>query len=71
MVKDRQNPFDAYSEEEFIMRYCLSKECICGLIGEVEPHLPSARDGRCITKDCLFLLLTCSFVRQEKVRFGS
>ena len=70
MVKDRQNLFDAYSEEEFIMRYRVSKECIRGLIDEVEPHLPSARDGRGITKDCLFLLLTCSFVRQGKVRLG-
>ncbi|KAK8395761.1 hypothetical protein O3P69_005692 [Scylla paramamosain] len=35
LVKDHQNPFAAYSEEEFIWRYRLSKECIHILLGQV------------------------------------
>ena len=46
LVTDRQNPFTAYSEEEFIQRYRLSKECIRTLLEQVEPHVPRAQDGR-------------------------
>lgn len=46
VIKDRQNPFTAYSEEEFIQRYRLSKECTHTLLAELEPYLPKAQDGR-------------------------
>ncbi|KAK8404685.1 hypothetical protein O3P69_007734 [Scylla paramamosain] len=49
LVKDHQNPFAAYSEEEFVQRYRLSKECIHTLLGQVEPDLPRAKDGRART----------------------
>ncbi|KAK8404687.1 hypothetical protein O3P69_007736 [Scylla paramamosain] len=58
LVKDHQNPFAAYSEEEFVQRYRLSKECIHTLLGQVEPDLPRAKDGRGCSIPAYIQLLT-------------
>uniref|UniRef100_A0A0P4VXD6 DDE Tnp4 domain-containing protein n=1 Tax=Scylla olivacea TaxID=85551 RepID=A0A0P4VXD6_SCYOL len=58
LVKDPQNPFAAYSEEEFVQRYRLSKECIHTLLGQVEPDLPRAKDGRGCSIPAYLQLLT-------------
>lgn len=67
LVKDHQNPFAAYSEEEFVQRYLLSKECIHTLLGQVEPDLPRAKDGRGKVNCILFLASVPHFSRDFNI----
>ncbi|XP_064105765.1 putative nuclease HARBI1 [Macrobrachium nipponense] len=46
VVTDRSNPFHAMTEEEFLMRFRLSKECTLSLIAQIEHRLPHALSNR-------------------------
>ena len=35
VIRDRQNPFLNYSEDEFIDRYRLNKECVLSILAEI------------------------------------
>ena len=39
MIRDRQNPFVNYSEDEFIDRYRLNKECVLTILAEIRDSL--------------------------------
>ncbi|MPC52720.1 hypothetical protein E2C01_046596 [Portunus trituberculatus] len=46
VMKDRSNPFEAMTEEEFLSRFRLTKECTLLLIGRIENRLPCALNNR-------------------------
>ena len=39
MVRDRSNPFTAYSDDEFIDRFRLTKECVIQLLDDIGEYL--------------------------------
>ena len=39
VISDRQNPFLNYSEDEFIDRYRLNKECVLTILAEIRDSL--------------------------------
>ena len=39
MIRDRQNPFLNYSEDEFIDRYRLNKECVLTILAAIRDCL--------------------------------
>ena len=39
VIRDRQNPFVNYSEDEFIDRYRLNKECVLTILAEIRDSL--------------------------------
>ena len=39
VIRDRQNPFLNYSEDEFIDRYRLNKECVLTMLAEIRDSL--------------------------------
>ena len=42
----RFDPFEYYSEDEFVQRYRLSKRCFSNLLSRIEPELPTSMDRR-------------------------
>ena len=39
VIRDRQNPFVNYSEDEFIDRYRLNKDCVLTILAEIRDSL--------------------------------
>ena len=39
VIRDRQNPFLNYSEDEFIDRYRLNEECVLSILTEIRDSL--------------------------------
>ena len=39
VIRDRQNPFLNYSEDEFIDRYRMNKECVLSILTEIRDSL--------------------------------
>ncbi|KAK4310001.1 hypothetical protein Pmani_018401 [Petrolisthes manimaculis] len=46
IVSDRSNPFEGLAEEEFLLRFRLSKECVLNLLQNITEQLPIAADTR-------------------------
>lgn len=46
VAKDRSNPFECFTEKEFVERYRLSKDATTALIEEVRPRAPVDDMGR-------------------------
>ncbi|KAK3876468.1 hypothetical protein Pcinc_001143 [Petrolisthes cinctipes] len=46
IVRDRTNPFEDLAEEEFLLRFRLSKECVLNLLQNIRAQLPIAADAR-------------------------
>ena len=46
VVRDRSNPFEDLAEEEFLLRFRLSKECVMNLLENIRGQLPMAADAR-------------------------
>ncbi|KAK3871332.1 hypothetical protein Pcinc_023512 [Petrolisthes cinctipes] len=46
IVPDRSNPFEDLAEEEFLLRFRLSKECVLNLLQNITEQLPIAADAR-------------------------
>ena len=39
VIRDGQNPFLNYSDDDFIDRYCLNKECVLSILTEIRDSL--------------------------------
>ncbi|KAK3890373.1 hypothetical protein Pcinc_005682 [Petrolisthes cinctipes] len=46
IVPDRSNPFQDLAEDEFFLRFRLSKECVLNLLQNITEQLPIAADAR-------------------------
>ncbi|XP_066984532.1 putative nuclease HARBI1 isoform X2 [Macrobrachium rosenbergii] len=46
IVADRMDPFTSLTDEEYVDRFRLTKECVHHLIGEIRDQLPPANDRR-------------------------
>ncbi|KAK3889920.1 hypothetical protein Pcinc_006074 [Petrolisthes cinctipes] len=46
IVPDRSNPFEDLAEEQFLLRFRLSKECVLNLLQNITEQLPIAADAR-------------------------
>ena len=46
VIRDRSNPFEDLAEEEFLLRFRLSKECVLNLLENIRGQLPIAADAR-------------------------
>ena len=46
VVPDRSNPFEAMTEDEFLRRFRLNKECTLHLIQRIEHQLPQALNNK-------------------------
>ena len=46
IARDRGNPFQALTEEEFIERYRLNKDAVSDLLDELRPVAPRIVNGR-------------------------
>ncbi|KAK3880032.1 hypothetical protein Pcinc_015420 [Petrolisthes cinctipes] len=46
IVPDRSNPFEDLAEEEFLLRFRLSKECVLNLLQNITEQLPIAAYAR-------------------------
>ena len=53
VIPDRTNPFEAMTEDEFLMKFRLNKECTISLIQRIEHQLPHTLNNRgkhlCVT----------------------
>lgn len=56
VLKDRSDPFISVSEDEFIQRFRLPKDCVRDLIDEISPRVPRVQPGKG-TFTCVFLSL--------------
>ncbi|KAK4321342.1 hypothetical protein Pmani_007823 [Petrolisthes manimaculis] len=58
IVPDRSNPFEDLAEEEFLLRFRLSKECVLNLLENITEQLPIAADARgCLIPQHLQVLI--------------
>ncbi|KAK4327633.1 hypothetical protein Pmani_001906 [Petrolisthes manimaculis] len=58
IVPDRSNPFEDLVEEEFLLRFRLSKECVLNLLENITEQLPIAADARgCLIPQHLQVLI--------------
>ena len=46
ILTDRSNPFEAMTQEEFLRRFRLSKECTLSLIEKIENQFPDAINNK-------------------------
>ncbi|KAK3883190.1 hypothetical protein Pcinc_012482 [Petrolisthes cinctipes] len=46
IVPDRSNPFEDLAEEQFLLLFRLSKECVLNLLQNITEQLPIAADAR-------------------------
>lgn len=46
VVADRSNPFEAMTEDEFLRRFRLSKECTHSLIQRIDHQLPQTLNNK-------------------------
>ncbi|KAK3886839.1 hypothetical protein Pcinc_009025 [Petrolisthes cinctipes] len=59
IVPDRSNPFEDLAEEQFLLRFRLSKECVLNLLQNITEQLPIAADARgCPIPQHLQVLIT-------------
>ena len=57
VVRDRSNPFTAYSDDEFIERFRLTKECVIQLLDDIGEYLePKQKKMLSISPDCVAIL---------------
>jgi len=46
VVRDRMNPFQSYSNEEFVARYRVTKECVTELLETIRRRLAVVHNNR-------------------------
>jgi hypothetical protein len=56
VIRDRQNPFVNYSEDEFIDRYRLNKECVLTILAEIRDSLEPKQKNLSISPLNQFLI---------------
>ncbi|KAK3881556.1 hypothetical protein Pcinc_002607 [Petrolisthes cinctipes] len=70
IVPDRSNPFQDLAEDEFFLRFRLSKECVLNLLQNITEQLPIAADARgCPIPQHLQVLITLRFILSVTRRF--
>lgn len=61
VIRDRQNPYLFYSEEEFIDRFRLSKECVMSILQEITEKLEPKQKKVCAISPLNQLLVALRF----------
>ncbi|XP_069997883.1 uncharacterized protein [Penaeus vannamei] len=50
VVRDRMNPFQSYSNEEFVARYRVTKECVTELLETIRHRLAVVHNNRDVSQ---------------------